>query len=663
MTETVVKFPESIGPSPNSINNEPEKAVIHEQIIKNQIDEAIQDYRRTTQRNMLLGGFIVVVTVICIVLGFRFGIIPGKGEDIIDELRKSNKEITDALIASASQNITGTVQLDQEELVSTFRDYNAKNQAALDTLETMQSKPDSALQDILLGLLGAIVLGVAGVLGLQRLGSIDQEITSLRDSLRIQIKDGSEDNQNILRAYVYEQVEKLEDELQKLMEDTQARVERSLTSFQTSKDTVINQLEGRAGQIEERIAGVETLLAQYHWLTVESDFKELSGVIQVTSVEQAHRLADRFHETGDSVSARKALALIVERDLPGSRNNFFNSCMQAFRQNEYVLAYEIAHKGHGRYPSDWDLAATLTRAMTISRSVEEACEFMAGWKQIYPEGYWRNWRPVVFYTDALQELPHTPDLEQQIINELDAGVEKLPHEIKVWANYGDYLKTLGRIDEAIEVVRHAVQANPLSQQLVYQLGELLLSRGEKECIIYLERAVSIDFQEQYQSDIGRFAVLATLGQAYEAFGQPQKAFRTYKTVLEIQPVTAQEKDAKGTISVYIHQRLSMLSVLYGDLGEADTLDSAVHTFVDLNVVASLLVQALRESDEEKKGRVRQLLTHYKQHPDPDYHALADAWREILDCNLDLEEQIGKLYPNFQEPTRGIIKAVQDYCDK
>lgn len=141
--------------------------------------------------------------------------------------------------------------------------------------------------------------------------------------------------------------------------------------------------------------------------------------------------------------------------------------------------------------------------------------------------------------------------------------EKRPYEIKPWSAYAQFVSDQGRPKEAEQILLHALELNPISQQLNYVLGELLLKQGRaEEARNDLEKALRIDYQAQYQPDVNQYGVRATLAQAYEACDQLDKAQLLYQSI-----IIAADRDASGTIKDYAKDRLAAIALVSGNLPE------------------------------------------------------------------------------------------------
>ena len=477
--------------------------------------------------------------------------------ELMDRLEESNRNLSavSQALLQPSPNVTATtraldVVLRQAEL----------HQAAVQELRNAQQQVTPEAQSFVQILGSSAILALLGVLGFQRLQNIDSEINNVRNSMFAQIEARSRDTAKVLSAALTETVEerfkKAEQDfrtLEKQQTDIGAGLRQQAAA--TLAD-VRQQVEAVKGEL----AQVRGLLDEYPWLKSRERVDQALLISQLSSVEQAHRLAVRFNQSNDIFSAREALHQIVAKSLPGSPDDFHNAHVEAMRMDEVTLALEIADAGLKSFPDQYDLMADRISALRSLGRVEEARQLIEDWKVRKPDEFTRGWRPAVFYVDLFRGLDLTPEATASIEAALKDVTAKLPLIIKPWSAYARFLKDRGRVEEAERVLRQALEFNPFSQELNYVLGELLLAQGKaKDALECLEKALRIDYQEQFEHDVNQYAVWATLAQAYEACGEYNKALLLY------QSIAADPSPKAEMLKEYAASRRAAIAILKGEL--------------------------------------------------------------------------------------------------
>lgn len=85
---------------------------------------------------------------------------------------------------------------------------------------------------------------------------------------------------------------------------------------------------------------------------------------------------------------------------------------------------------------------------------------------------------------------------------------------------------------------------------------------------YLEKALRVDYQMQYQPDVNQYAIRATLAQSYEACNDLDKARLLYQSI-----VVSNERSASRTIKDYARGRLEAIALISGSLPEQEKIDT------------------------------------------------------------------------------------------
>ena len=131
----------------------------------------------------------------------------------------------------------------------------------------------------------------------------------------------------------------------------------------------------------------------------------------------------------------------------------------------------------------------------------------------------------------------------------------------VRVNYGRFLETRGRLDEALTVYQDAATEQPWLEEAHYNLGTALLQSGRPdEAEAALGRA--LELQPLYPEALGNLGLLYAIG------GRPSEAERLFERAVEVAPESATALGNLGTF--YLNQnRIDEAIRLLGQAVEAD----------------------------------------------------------------------------------------------
>lgn len=446
---------------------------------------------------------------------------------LIEESNAEMAEITKAILNSTTP-ITPTTTRALEAILQ----QADLHRQAIEEIRQSQAQTTPETQSLIQIIGSAAILTLLGALGIQRLQNIDTEINNVRESVFAQAESRAQSIRETLSAQIGDQVQrqftKARQEVQSLIAQSRQTLEQISTDAQHAQE----QIRAEIQNLETSLSEVRELIDKYPWLRTESRYRAASQIQRLLSVEQAQSLAEQFRRQDDEFSAREALRAIITQDLAGDYADFHNAYSEAMRLKDPRLALEIVERGLSFFPEDPDLVADRVRALYSLGCAKEAKEFIENWRQAKPEQFSRSWRPVVFYEDLFDSLELTQDDFAKLNTAFQDVSSKLPHEIKVWAEYADLMTKQGQWNVAEDIFKKGLEFNPHSQQLNFMLGDLLLKQGRnEEAVKYLEKSLAMDYQDQYQHDVDQFAVRVRLAQAYEAIGKLDKAQLLYRSVI------------------------------------------------------------------------------------------------------------------------------------
>lgn len=517
----------------------------------------------------LLPTLVLIFVLVFLPLFFR----QPTNEQVINLLQESNSqivELTKTLLNSSSADpntLTRAV-----EIVLRQADIH---QQAIDTLKASQNQVAPETQSIIQVVGSAAILALLGALGLQRLQNIDTEINNLRESIFAQSEARAQMIKETLGAQIDDEVQKQFIKSRKDIQELLEQGHNALTQIQESATRVQQNIQDEVQRLQQDLLEVRGLIDKYPWLKEEASYKSVTKIQKLASVEEAQTLAEGLRRKGDILTAREALKAIIAQDLLGDYADFHNAFSEAMRLNDPQLALSIVERGLLCFPDDPDLVADKVKALSSLGRPYEAKEFIENWHKNKPEQFTRSWRPIVFYEDLFGGIGMTEQDFSNLKSAFDEVVTKLPYEIKVWAEYADLMVKWGDVRSAEEIFRRGLEFNPLSQQLNFMLGDLLLKQGKgEEAVGYLEKALSVDYQDQYQHDVNQHAVRVRLAQGYEAVMELEKARLLYKSVIS-------DPRVNPTIREYSQNRLTAISLQQGKLPEEDSSSPAPEQILDL----------------------------------------------------------------------------------
>lgn len=539
----------STATTPNPQNDVPEAVAAY-------ISQAEKHLSDQTNRQFRLLATVTLLPVIILVVSL--GILPRltrttTGSELFQVLEQSNQQLSAVAQTLLQSSRTVTATNTALQAVLTQADLHRQ---AIDQLKQVASQPSAETQSLIQVVGTAAILALLGALGLQRLQNIDTEINNVRVSVFEQAEARAqaikENLQSQIDDEVQSQFEKTRESIQKFTDDSRQRAVDELAKFTA-------QIQGVNAEITE----IKALLDKYPWLTSKDQFSQASRIQRLTSVDQAQELSEGFRRANDEVSAGEALRAIVTRKLPGDCADFHNAHSEAMRLKDVQLGLDIVELGLQYFPDQYDLVADKTKALASLGRVVEARDYLESWRQRKPEEFTRSWRPVVFYEDLFDALDLTPESFALLQSAFEEVTTKQPLEIKPWSEYADLLAKRGEPMKAEAILRKALGYNPLSQQLNFVLGDLLLKQGRApDSLEFLQNALYYDYQEQYQHDVNQYAVRARLAQAYEAVGKFADARRLYESIAQ-----SMSPHAYPTMKEYANNRLAAIDLAGGRLPE------------------------------------------------------------------------------------------------
>ncbi len=395
---------------------------------------------------------------------------------------------------------------------------------------------------------GAVVL-ILGLLGLRRMQGYDHEIGETRREVTETVNSRLRSTQEQMRHYREEigqsRVE-LSKSLNARLEEARAATGATIASsvakgFSDQQEQLkmvqaeIADLHSRSldeantaqKRMSELMQRVKELIEGNPWLAEATAKEWLDRVNSLRTAEQAHDLARAFlGETPPNLAAGlAALGAVAPLDgdpLPGDASAYHNCFVEAMRSptQDATLAARIVNAGRTRHPDNADLIADLVQVRSHLGESLPTVEL----ERLRESGsYWASWRTVVFEAQAISESGTHTD-RKRAIKLLEEGTKHLKRDPRVWRHLADHYCKLGDEDKAESTFKRGLKACMSGQVLAYNFGDFLLSIGRAEdAVQMLERAMAMDYQEQYQPDVSQGAVMLTTAQACEAASERHRA--------------------------------------------------------------------------------------------------------------------------------------------
>jgi len=512
-------------------------------------------------------GFMIIATLLpTIVLIIVVGIVPlffrqPANQQLLSAIQESNSQISNLLRALLSS--TSVDPNTASRAIELALKQSELHQQAVEELRRTQTQITPEAQSVLQLVGSAAILALLGALGLQRLQNIDTEINNVRESVFKQAEARAEMIKESLRTQIDDEIQKQFAKSQEAIQDLQIQGQQAISQMREEMSQSQQNAQSEIRRMHEELEEVKELLNKYPWLRDRDSYEKVAKIQYLSSLREARSLTEELRRQGDYNTAIEALKAAVDKNLVGDYIDFHNAFNEAMRLNDPALALQIVERGLSCFPDDPDLIANKARALCSLGRPFEAKEFIENWRKQKPAQFARSWRPIVFYKELFDSIELTDEDFTNLKAAFDEVSKKLPYAVKVWAEYGDLMVKRGDVQAAESIFKQGLGFNPLSQQLNFMLGDLLLKQGKSdEAVKYLEKALAIDYQDQYQHDVDQYAVRVRLAQAYEAVGDLEKAQLLYKSVLG-------DPKASYTIRDYSRNRLAAINLQKGKLPEQD----------------------------------------------------------------------------------------------
>lgn len=545
---------------------------------RKELDEEVSSLIQRQWKSLLRGAGLITTLLVIAVAASNFFLKAPQSLKALETLEASNTAFRDLALALAqgaqacdttsvgtasataqSGNSNATAQAGTANWCDQVKEliyaHHQEQKKATEQIRDSDKKLGADALAMMQFLGGAGVLALLGYLGLIRLQNLDQELHNLRNFMFGQINSRVKElSGTVTHAVSQETTKSLRNSL-KQAEEAQIQTQQAQEAFLRDVEKYKLDIKQMSDNVTKEITKT---LEQYPWLQDKETRDRAADFDFLRSAEQAHNLCMKLLGKGAGTSAAiAALEAIVEKKLPGDRTDFHNTHSQAMRMDDPLLGLRIVERGLELFPGDYDLMADKALALNaLGRSVE-ARTFMEEWRRTNPDDFARSWRPIVFYAKAVQSAPLNDETKRALIDIFKDTAMRTPREDKIWSAYGRFLRDIGLWDEALETLRQGISYNPLSQELHFVLGEMLLATGDAEAAVQeLESAMRSDFQDQFQHDASQPAIACMLAQAYEASGQVDRATATYQAVLEMPDLLSQIDD-------YARSRLRMIGIVTG----------------------------------------------------------------------------------------------------
>jgi len=284
--------------------------------------------------------------------------------------------------------------------------------------------------------------------------------------------------------------------------------------------------------------------------------------------------------------------------LGGDHADFHNLATEAFRCSLFELSLDVIDAGLLHCGQNTTLIGDKIQAMLGSGRTHEAIDLgLRYWRDLHPRVFASDWRPATFLRRGVEQIDPSyetqfPEAKRSLLPKasavgnkeskpkwgdvveeaLQAVNRENPSHIKVWHALAEVQHTRGRAADAINTLRGALKANPLSQQLCFALGERFLTsardQGAKdkvnEAIHYLSKALQVDYQDGFQHDVAARAIILRLAQAYEAKATIAEDPAAIEKARMLYQQFEQDEDAEPTFRDYASTRERCLRTYESD---------------------------------------------------------------------------------------------------
>ncbi|HEX6860111.1 MAG TPA: tetratricopeptide repeat protein [Caulobacteraceae bacterium] len=233
-------------------------------------------------------------------------------------------------------------------------------------------------------------------------------------------------------------------------------------------------------------------------------------------------LGDLSAQMGDMQGAREAY-LRVPPSSPEYSQARSRLAWSYQSEDDSAQALKMAAEAVAANPDDRDLAMNYADLLRANDRYAEANEVLS--KLIAAEGESPDWRLLYMRGVTLERLGRWPDAEadlKQALSQQPDEPELLNYLGYTWIDRGE------RLQEALDMVRRASEANPNSGAMVDSLGWAYYRLGDyKQAVEKLERAVELDPADP--------EINHHLGDAYWRVGRRTEAQYQWRRVLTLKP--------------------------------------------------------------------------------------------------------------------------------
>ena len=247
---------------------------------------------------------------------------------------------------------------------------------------------------------------------------------------------------------------------------------------------------------------------------------DVDHLVGIETIEAAHKAVSSYFSRGKKDIAIEVSQHVADKKTPGDPDNFHNLAAQLAKEDQNLLAIQVVNNGLELFPENIDLLADGVKYNTTVGQLALAEELYTR-LSVIDHSSW-NWRAFVFV--------------------------------------GDYLETLGKIDEAMDLYKQFRRALPNDERGYSQPGSYYQTtwKAPTRRFLFFERGV------QKTRRCSQCANM--LAQTYIATGEYRKAIEAADRALE---ANAEEQPSTNEAFILWHRALAEDSLIHQKTSKQD----------------------------------------------------------------------------------------------